>query len=336
MASSKYLVIFLDYDGTLTPIVNDPDSAFMTQHMREAVRAVASVFPTAIISGRGREKVEQFVQLSELYYAGSHGMDIAVPKNRLNIENADEATTKFQPASEFESLMKEVGEQLRTAIKDIPGASVEDNKFCVSVHFRNCSVNYYEEVVTAVEEVVLQYEGLRITRGRKVLEVRPQINWDKGSALVHLLSMLGLEDKEGDVFCLYIGDDRTDEDAFRVLNERGLGGGILVSSRVKETEGRWTLRDPREVAMFLQRLVAWGQTAANRWHESGGCAGWQMAESIRRKAANIKSAFQVLAPGSTSGVQHVGIDHGKQHMTAASRLAKETDARILGRPPLPH
>ncbi|CAH9101513.1 unnamed protein product, partial [Cuscuta europaea] len=67
--------MFLDYDGTLSSIVEDPDLAYMTNEMREALRNIAMHFPTAIVSGRCTEKVYDFVQLSQLYYAGSHGMD---------------------------------------------------------------------------------------------------------------------------------------------------------------------------------------------------------------------------------------------------------------------
>lgn len=77
--AGKRIVVFLDYDGTLTPIVNDPDRAFLSPEMRETVSSVAKMFPTAIISGRGRDKVEKFVQLRDLYYAGSHGLDIKGP-----------------------------------------------------------------------------------------------------------------------------------------------------------------------------------------------------------------------------------------------------------------
>lgn len=72
----------LDSAGTLTPIVSNPDLALMSEPAREAVRRVAQLFPTAVISGRGREKVQQFVRLAELYYAGSHGMDIVGPQVR--------------------------------------------------------------------------------------------------------------------------------------------------------------------------------------------------------------------------------------------------------------
>ena len=82
-AACKRVLVFLDYDGTLTPIVCNPDEAFMSQSMRDTVRAVGETFPTAIISGRGRSKVESFVQLPELFYAGSHGLDIKGPVVRL-------------------------------------------------------------------------------------------------------------------------------------------------------------------------------------------------------------------------------------------------------------
>lgn len=87
--------------GTLTPIVSNPDLALMSEQAREAVRHVAQLFPTAIISGRGREKVQQFVRLDELYYAGSHGMDIVGPA----VEGSPHADLAFQPAAQYESLM---------------------------------------------------------------------------------------------------------------------------------------------------------------------------------------------------------------------------------------
>ena len=83
--SHKRVVVFLDYDGTLTPIVSNPDEAFMSPAMRATVRSLAELFPTAIISGRGRSKVEGFVQLPELFYAGSHGLDIKGPVVRTPV-----------------------------------------------------------------------------------------------------------------------------------------------------------------------------------------------------------------------------------------------------------
>lgn len=277
-AVDKLVAVFLDYDGTLTPIVSNPDLALMSEQARDAVRSVAQLFPTAIISGRGREKVQQFVRLAELYYAGSHGMDIVGPQ----VEGAPHADLAFQPAAQFGPLMDQVYAELSAGVAGIAGSSIEHNKFCVSAHFRNCAPDDYPAVVDVVDAVAAAHPQLRVTRGRKVLEVRPQVDWDKGTALAHLLQMLGLADPAR-VFCLYIGDDRTDEDAFKVLAERGLGAGILVSSKPKPTEAFWTLRDPTEVAAFLNRLVAWGKTSANQWHSVGSCAGWTICPSLRQQ-----------------------------------------------------
>lgn len=269
---NKRLAIFLDYDGTLTPIVSNPDEAIMSDEMRRTVKEVAQLFPTGIISGRGREKVESFVKLSELYYAGSHGMDIAGPQANTEDPNA----IRFQPAASFAPLIDKVYHQLTERLKDIPGATVEHNKFCVSAHFRNCAAEDWGKVVGVVEETLKEHQGIKTTKGRKVLEIRPQVDWDKGRALDHLLQVLGLK-SQPDVVAIYIGDDTTDEDAFRVLAATSSGFGILVSTKVKPTAAAYTLRDPAEVQRFLSLLVEWGKGSGNGWFRNPTCLGWKPA-----------------------------------------------------------
>ena len=250
----------------------------MSADMRTAVKAVATLFPTAIISGRGLEKVTAFVQLSELYYAGSHGLDIAGP----SCASAGAAPLLHQPVPWAVALMDSVHDALVARVADISGASVEHNKFCVSVHYRLCP-DRWPEVEAAVAEVVAEQSQLHVTRGRKVFEVRPKVAWDKGKALLFLLEALGLlpppagagtsslpangvgngaASGAGDVFTVYLGDDVSDEDAFATLAGRGLGAGVLVASRCKPTEARYTLRNPDEVQAFLWRLVDLGRKRA--------------------------------------------------------------------------
>ncbi|KAL6633837.1 hypothetical protein ACP70R_026508 [Stipagrostis hirtigluma subsp. patula] len=256
-AQGRKIAVFLDYDGTLSPIVDDPDKAFMSPVMRAAVRNVAKYFPTAIVSGRSRKKVFEFVKLKELYYAGSHGMDImtSVASSGHKHEKNKEASF-FQPASEFLPMIDEVSKSLLEVTSGIEGASVENNKFCVSVHYRNVAEKDWEVVARLVNEVLEDFPRLKVTNGRMVLEVRPVIDWDKGKAVEFLLQSLGLNDPEN-VIPIYIGDDRTDEDAFKVLQERKCGYGILVSQVPKETEAFYSLRDPSEVMAFLNSLVRW-------------------------------------------------------------------------------
>lgn len=364
-ADGKLVAIFLDYDGTLTPIVSDPDAAVMPEGARRAVHALAQLFPTAIISGRGREKVQAFVGLDELYYAGSHGMDIVGPQAAAAVPSGSEGTgasgttscnncsgsagtgssscLAFQPAAQYGPLMDQVYHQLCEGMVAIPGSSVEHNKFCVSVHFRNCAPEAYPEALAATEAVVSSHgKELLITRGRKVLEVRPRVAWDKGDALAHLLQALGLGDAAS-VHAVYIGDDRTDEDAFRVLAERGLGAGVLVSSRAKPTAARYTLRDPGEVAALLSRLVAWGRTAANKWHKVGGCTGWSLAPEARLSEAALKQHEEATQPEKLSAAATADSVACTAAALAAtmlgggpSRQGQQSAAGCLGaRPPRP-
>ncbi|KAL5844256.1 hypothetical protein ACOSQ4_010214 [Xanthoceras sorbifolium] len=254
-SKGKKIVMFLDYDGTLAPIVADPDQAFMTNEMREAVRDVARYFPTAIVTGRCRDKVFSFVKLAGLYYAGSHGMDIEGPPKKRKFKKGNQAVL-FQPASEFLPMIDEVYKTLLEKTKSIPGAIVENNKFCLSVHFRCVDEKRWAALAEQVRLVLNQYPKLKLTQGRKVLEIRPTIKWDKGRALEFLLESLGFANSKH-VLPVYIGDDRTDEDAFKVLRNRGQGFGILVSKAPKETNASYSLQEPSEVKEFLRRLVEW-------------------------------------------------------------------------------
>ncbi|XVE65032.1 hypothetical protein DITRI_Ditri07aG0149400 [Diplodiscus trichospermus] len=266
IAKNKKIAVFLDYDGTLSPIVDDPDCAFMSDDMRSAVKDVAKYFPTAIISGRSRDKVYELVGLTELYYAGSHGMDIMGPVSHTEsadhpdcIRSTDQQGKEvnlFQPAREFIPMIDEVFKNLVENTKDIKGAKVENHKFCASVHYRNVEEKNWPTVAQCVHDILKDYPRLRLTHGRKVLEIRPVIDWNKGKAVEFLLESLGLGDKD-DVLPIYIGDDKTDEDAFKVLREGNRGYGILVSSVPKESNAFYSVRDPSEVKKFLKALVRW-------------------------------------------------------------------------------
>ncbi|CAN8256750.1 unnamed protein product [Cochlearia groenlandica] len=257
-SQGKQIVMFLDYDGTLSPIVDDPDKAYMSNKMRRTVKKLAKCFPTAIVTGRCIDKVYNFVKLAELYYAGSHGMDIIGPSKGFSIHKRVKQSLLYQPASDCVPMIDEVYRQLLEKTKSTPGVIIENNKFCASVHFRCVDEKKWSELALQVRLVLNKYPTLKLTQGRKVFEIRPMIEWHKGKALEFLLESLGFGNSNN-VFPVYIGDDRTDEDAFKMLRDKGEGFGILVSKFPKDTDASYSLQDPSEVMDFLRRLVEWKQ-----------------------------------------------------------------------------
>jgi trehalose 6-phosphate phosphatase len=236
--------LFLDYDGTLSPLVARPDLAVLPAAAREVLGRLAQRFPVVIVSGRGREDVAARVGLPDLVYAGSHGFDIAGPALRLEVgEGIPQAIGR-------------AAERLESELSAVPGVIVEPKRFSLSVHFRLAEAGDVPRIERAVDAALAAEPGLRKAHGKKLFELRPDLDWDKGRALLWLLGELGLDGP--DVLPCYLGDDLTDEDAFRALRERGHGIGIVVGDigeEPRETAASYRLRDPAEVVEWLGRLA---------------------------------------------------------------------------------
>lgn len=247
--ADKRLAVFLDYDGTLTPIVDRPDDALISPSMRAVVRELAGRCTLCVVSGRDRAVVQQLMGVVDLIVAGSHGFDIWSP-NGGELERDEGAR--------FTELIARVTETLHNRTQDIAGALVEPKKSSVAVHYRLVAEKDRPQVKAIVDDVLTSEQGaLKVTPGKMVYELQPQIDWDKGKAVLYLLEALELD--TADVVPLYVGDDMTDEHAFRALQGRGIG--IVVADPAEpETVGRSTsaeyaLRDTHEVEMFLDGLA---------------------------------------------------------------------------------
>ncbi|MDE3156139.1 MAG: trehalose-phosphatase [Acidobacteriota bacterium] len=241
--------VFLDYDGTLTGIVDRPEDAHLSSPMRQTIAALASRCPVAVISGRDRRDVAARVGLPELIYAGSHGFDIAGPHG---------TEIQYEAGGGFTATIERAARELRYRLLGIDGVIVESKRYSVAVHYRLVAPGDRPQLVQVVEEVLAAHPDLRQTDGKMVFELRPALDWDKGRALEWLLRALGLDGP--DVVPIYLGDDSTDEDAFRALAGRGIG--ILVADAPRATLAACRLRDPAEVEQWLQALV--GRLAAPR------------------------------------------------------------------------
>jgi trehalose-phosphatase len=242
MVRDRRPVVLLDYDGTLTPIVRHPREAVISESMRRVIRRLAEQTTVAVISGRDLADVREMVDIDAIHYAGSHGFDISGPRGDFT----------FQQGREHLPALEKAGRELENRLAGLAGVWIERKKFAIAVHFRQAVAGVAAQVEPVVDEVLARPSGLRKSGGKKIFELRPDLDWDKGRAIAWLLGRLEL-DGPG-VLPIYLGDDLTDEDAFRELRDRGLG--IVVRDGERPTGARYALDDTGQVRAFLERLAA--------------------------------------------------------------------------------
>lgn len=237
------MLVALDFDGTLSPIVPRPQDAALLDGLDAPLRRLATRDDTtvAIVSGRGLSDVRARVRLEGVYYAGNHGFEIEGP----DVDRVHEAARAARPA------LREAAAAIGRALENEPGAQVEDKEWTLSIHYRRAEREGAED---RVREAVLRHgrgDGLRVTEGKKIFEIRPDVDWHKGAAMRFLLDVLA---GDGELPAIFIGDDRTDEDAFAVVRE--LGGGIVVGDPPPpDTRALAWVAGPGEVAALIEELA---------------------------------------------------------------------------------
>lgn len=249
---NKKPAFFLDYDGTMTPIVPRPEDAKLTAETRQVLRDLSRLCFVAIVSGRDRKDVKDLVAIDELVYSGSHGFDTTGPDFSMQHEGGKRLLPDFDQAEK----------QLVENLSPVKGARVERKLFAIAVHYRAVADEEVEKVQALTDEIIKQYPGFKKAGGKKIIELKPAIDWDKGRAVKWLLENLGFDQNQ--VLPVYIGDDMTDEDAFRMLRETG-GVGILVGDHGESTAAHYRLGHPVEVTQFLRDMIDFlkGQGAAS-------------------------------------------------------------------------
>ena len=246
--SGRRPVVFLDYDGTLTPIVDRPEAAVISEGMRDVVRRLAARTTVCVISGRDRPVVSQLLDIEGVVVAGSHGFDLGDHHRSV--------------AAGFEDLLTVVTNRLRSEIDKIQGALIEPKRFSVAVHYRLVARPQRPLVTAVVDTLLAGYpDRLKLTPGKMVYEIQPNLDWDKGRALQYLRRILHVDGAE--FVPLYLGDDVTDEDAFKALKGpiNGAGIGVIVADTTdpeqagRATAAEFVLESIGEVQQFLDTLA---------------------------------------------------------------------------------
>ena len=245
---NKNLILFLDYDGTLAPITDLPDLAVMTKNMHDALIELSNhpKCHVVVISGRMLNELKRMVNIEHLTCVGSHGFEIE--EGNLNVENLI--------SDQYREDLAIIKSRLEETVSVIAGVWVEDKKNILGVHYRLADEKKSFLVKRAFLKVCGSYRSERrinIVGGKKVFEVRPPIQWGKGEAAVRLLSEWQKHIGKSLVAAVYIGDDATDEEAFKAF---GKFGTTIKVGESTHSFAQYFFKDQTEVLTFLKKVIS--------------------------------------------------------------------------------
>ncbi len=243
---SASIFLLLDFDGTLCPIVSHPDLVEVDKDIKSILKKLNKTrgIILGFVSGRSIADIKKYLKLKGVYYVGNHGLELKKPKSRkVEILSKDQIKESLK-------LLKDIAGVLRKKIKPYKGVWLEDKKYSLSLHYRMADKKNAEITKRIFDEVTYEAERkklVRITKGKKVFEVRPPHNQNKGTAVLKLkkiyLKKLPL--------LIYLGDDITDEDVFEVMSKKDLS---IRIGRGEKSKAVYSLKNVKEVANFLKRL----------------------------------------------------------------------------------
>ncbi len=244
LASVPRVLLLFDYDGTLTPIVARPEAATLSDETRQMLSALAGMerFVVGVVSGRSLPDLEAMVAVPSLVYAGNHGLEMK--GGGMDFVHPD--------APAFEASLAEVARLLERELANAPGVVVDNKRLTLTVHFRNAPDSYGAQVdgtVGAVTAPYVEAGQLKITRGKKVVEVRPNLDWGKGKAIEKIREYCG-----DSPLPMFFGDDQTDEEGFAVAQDAG-GLAVFVGPARESTLALHRLDTPAEVVQVLALLA---------------------------------------------------------------------------------
>jgi trehalose 6-phosphate phosphatase len=246
---ASHILLLADYDGTLTPITGRPADATLSEKTRRRLQELVGnpAFSVGVISGRSLDDVRSMVRIDGIYYSGNHGLEIEGPG----------LLYCHPPALPARATMTELGAQLAAALKDIPGAIMQEKGLSLSVHYRLVE----DKDLAAVEDIFRRLTGpflkqnkIIVFYGKKVLEVKPPLDWDKGKAVGIIIREIKKTLDTKQLLFVFLGDDTTDEDAFKVVR-RPEGWSIFVGEKKPSSAAQYHLPSVGEVEAFLDRLI---------------------------------------------------------------------------------
>lgn len=239
LAGAGRPAVFLDYDGTLTPIVNQPAQATLAPSMRRAIGRLAQIADVGIVSGRQLDDLIPRVDVQGIAYAGSHGFDV---------QHVDGHRTVHGDANAYVDDVRSATRTLDRLLHSTEGVFIEEKRFCVAVHYRLVPRDWVQYTCDLVLKTAAAFPRLQAIPGKEVLDLRPRTDWNKGAAVTLLAGELAAPPSA----LVFIGDDYTDEDAFCAIGPHGIG---IAVGEGWTTAARFRLADTADVHTWVTALV---------------------------------------------------------------------------------
>lgn len=239
ISAAKGCLLMLDFDGTLSPLVKISTQAFLPEKNKEILKKISRLIPTAIVSGRGLSDIKQKVKIKGLAYAGNHGLEWQIGNQRSQIKMPDKMVAAINLT----------GRQLNNLCKIYPGAWLENKGLTLSLHYRLINLHLAERLLKEARRLLAPFQKQRlltVTEDKKTLEVRPALRWNKGYWVKFLRQKLGRQ-----LLPIYIGDDATDEDVFKILKSE-----ITIKvGKGRDSKANYHCRDTKKISLFLNWLL---------------------------------------------------------------------------------
>lgn len=241
---AKSILLVCDFDGTLVTIKPTPKLARLPAKTKKLLSLLSRnrKYNVGIISGRSLSDIRKLIGLNSIFYAGNHGLEIKLPKSQKFV---------YSQARQTKPLIQKLSKEFDKLSSGYKGLFIENKIYTLSIHYRNCPAGQipgFKKDVRRICFPLINKRKIRVTEGKKVIEIVPPLAWDKGKALCWIKDRL----KANKALTIYIGDDRTDEDAFTQI-KRGLS--VYVGEKKEHSSAKFYLRHPNQVVYFLTLLI---------------------------------------------------------------------------------
>ena len=241
-SNNQHPILLFDFDGTLVELAPTPDKIKFKPITKYILENLAKIFPVGIISGRRISELKELVAINGVFYSGNHGVEVEGPGLSFIEPNS----------SKFRYLILNLLEELKAKLSSY-NPLIEDKIYAIGIHYRTIDprrVNDFLFEVTKILETPLNKNEIKVLNGKKVIEVKPPVEWNKGNSVKIIL-----ENLENDYSPFYFGDDITDEFAFETVNELN-GTSVLISNEISSTKAKFILGSPNELIGILAQIIS--------------------------------------------------------------------------------